>query len=140
MHQRPRLAAPAKDVHRMSREHDCARVLGLQDLRVHGQAGTAGPGWEPARGRAWGGVHCWKPQAKNGVIRLTVVLIVVFSHPSSQPQGNVIQPIQSIVWFGSSVLVRAHFASECTHIAFVFVTLSFHCPLALGYGVAYGCV
>ena len=83
----------------------------LEDARY-----STGPGWEPARGRAWGGDYCWKRQAKNGVIRLSVVvLVVIFSHPSSQPHGNVIQPIQSIVLFCSSVLERAH-------LAFVFVS------------------
>ena len=43
----------------------------------------AGPGWEPARGRTWNGNPRWKRQAKNGVIRLSVVvLVIVLSHPS----------------------------------------------------------
>ena len=104
----------------MSREHDRARVRGPQDLRVHGQAGTAGRGWEPARGRACGGDHRWKRQPKDGVIRLfVVVLVIVISHPSSQPQGNVIQSIQSTILFRSSILEHAHLAFECIHVAFV---------------------
>ena len=96
----PRPSDPARDVHRISREDDRARA--------RGQAVTAGPGSEQARGHAWGGDHRWKRQAKNGVIHLSVVVpFAVFSYPSAQPQGSVIQSIQSIFLFRSSTRARS---------------------------------
>ena len=85
----------------MSREHDLTRV--------RGQTETVGPGLERARGHAWGGSHCRKRLVKNGVIRRSmIILVVVFSHPSSRSEGSVIQSIRYIVLFCSSVLERAH--------------------------------
>ena len=101
-YKRPGPSASARDVHRMFWEHDRARVWG--------QAETAGPRWEPALGRAWGGRHRWMRRAKKGVIRPSVVVLVVFSQPSSQPQGNANQYIQSILLYRSSILERAHLA------------------------------